>query len=303
MTVNTETTGTTSATAATSTVATASTRATERDRAWEWEWDQWRPPLLPLAWQRMRLELRAFSRVREEVIFTAALPVLLLALFGAIFGGEIENTGVDISQYFVAGMLASTGITVGFQSLSGQLALEQDDGTLKRLAGTPMPKSAYVMGKIGLVVVVAVLQTTVMLSAGVVLFNVSLPDASGWLLLVTVLFLNLSIWTLLGLAFSRIITNPRAGAAVATPPVLLLQFISGVYIYFDAVPSWLQSVASIFPLRWVALGLRQALLPHDFQAAEPGGSWQTGMMFSMLGLWLLAAGVLAGLLFRWRVRE
>lgn len=297
MTLNTGTASTTTTDATTPSSSPA--RSTERGQ----EWDEWRPPLLPLAWQRVRLELRAFSRVREEVIFTAALPVMLLALFGAIFGGQIENTGVDVSQYFVAGMLASTGITVGFQSLSGQLALEQDDGTLKRLAGTPMPKSAYVMGKIGLVVVVAVLQTTVMFSAGVLLYNVSLPDASGWLLLVTVLFLNLSIWTLLGLAFSRVISNPRAGSAVTAPPVLLLQFISGVYIYFDAIPDWLQSVASVFPLRWVALGLRQALLPHDFQAAEPGGSWQTGMMFSMLGLWLLAASVLAGLLFRWRVRE
>ena len=264
---------------------------------------EWRPSLLPLALQRAQLELRAFTRVREELIFTAALPVMLLALFATIFGGEIENTGVDISQYFVAGMLASTGITVGFQSLSGQLALEQEDGTLKRLAGTPMPKSAYVLGKIGLIVVVAVLQTVVMLTAGVLLYNVSLPDAQGWALLITVLVLNLSIWTLLGLAFSRMITSPRAGSAVAAPPVLLLQFISGVYIYFDAIPGWLQSVASIFPLRWAALGLRQALLPDTFHVAEPGGSWQTETMFGMLGGWLVVAAVLAGLLFRWRVRE
>ncbi len=263
----------------------------------------WRPSTWQLSWQRVRLELQAFTRVREELIFTASLPILLLALFATIFGGEIESTGVDISQYFVAGMLASTGITVGFQSLSAQLALEQQDGTLKRLAGTPMPKSAYVLGKIGLVVVVATLQSMVMAIGGVLFFDVSLPDAGGWGLLISVLLLNLAIWTMLGLAFSRIISSPRAGSAVATPPVLLLQFISGVYIYFESIPSWLQSVASIFPLRWAALGLRQALLPDSFQTAEPGGSWQTGAMFTMLGLWLIAAGLLAGLLFRWRVRE
>ncbi len=265
--------------------------------------EAWSPPLSQLVWQRIVLELRAFSRVREELVFTAAFPILLLALFATIFGGEIEQTGVDISQYFVAGMLASTGITVGFQSLSGQLALEQQDGTLKRLAGTPMPKSAYVMGKVGLVIVVASIQTIVMALGGVLFFDVSLPDGRGWALLASVLLLNLAIWTLLGLAFSRVISSPRAGSAVATPPVLLLQFISGVYIYFGSIPSWLQGIASIFPLRWAALGLRQALLPDNFQSAEPGGSWQTVTMFSMLGLWLVAAAALAGVFFRWRVRE
>lgn len=264
---------------------------------------KWRPPLSRLARQRFILELRAFRRVREEVIFTFTLPIMLLSLFAIVFGGQIENTGVDVSQYFVAGMLASTGLTVGFQSLAGQLALEQDDGTLKRLSGTPMPKAAYMAGKIGMVATVAFIQAAVMFAIGVTFFDVALPDGQGWLLLGLVLVLNLTIWTLLGLAFSRLIRNPRAGAAVTVPLALILQFISGVYITFDSLPSWLQTVAGVFPLRWAALGLRQALLPNEFQVVEPGGTWQTGTMLIVLGGWLIGSGVLAGLFFRWRVQE
>lgn len=259
--------------------------------------------LIDLSLGRVVYELRAFRRVREEVIFTFSLPIMLLTLFAIIFGGEIENTGVDIGQYFVAGMLASTGITAGFQSLSGQLAIEQQNGTLKRLAGTPMPKAAYVAGKIGMVTVVAIIQTLMMFVLGVLFFDVTLPDGTGWLLLVSVLALNLAIWTMLGLAFSRVIASPRAGGAVSAPPALILQFISGVYIYFDSIPEWLRDVASLFPLRWAALGLRQALLPDSFQTVEPGGSWQTGTMFAVLVAWLVASAALSGLVFRWRVRE
>lgn len=263
----------------------------------------WRPPLGRLARQRYRLEMRAFSRVREEVIFTFALPIVLLALFATIFGGEIDGTGVDASQYFVAGMLASTGITVGFQSLAGQLALERDDGTLKRLAGTPMPKAAYMLGKIGLVTTVAVIQAVTMFVIGVAAFGVTLPDAQGWAILGSVLALNLSIWTLLGLAFSRVIRDPRAGAAVAVPPALVLQFVSGVYIQFSMIPSWLQQIASVFPLRWATLGTRQALLPDEFSSAEVGGTWQTPTMLLVLGAWLVVSALGAGLVFRWRVQE
>jgi len=263
----------------------------------------WSPPLGRLALHRYRLEMRAFTRVREEVVFTFALPIVLLGLFAAIFGGEVEGTGVDFSQYFVAGMLASTGLTVGFQSLAGQLALEQHDGTLKRLAGTPMPKAAYMLGKIGMVTTVAVIQTITMFVIGVAAFGVTLPDAAGWVVLVSVLALNLSTWTLLGLAFSRVIRNPRAGAAVAVPPALVLQFISGVYVAFDVVPPWLQQIASVFPLRWATLGTRRALLPDSFAASEVGGSWQTPMMYLVLIGWLGASAALAGLVFRWRFQE
>ena len=242
-------------TATTTTTAATTTSAVRPD---------WTPPLGRLAVHRYRLEMRAFGRVREEVVFTFALPIVLLGLFAAIFGGEIENTGVDFSQYFVAGMLASTGLTVGFQSLAGQLALEQHDGTLKRLAGTPMPKAAYMLGKIGMVTTVAVIQTVTMFAIGVTAFGATLPDAEGAVVLVSVLALNLSTWTLLGLAFSRVIRNPRAGAAVAVPPALVLQFISGVYVAFDVVPPWLRQIASVFPLRWATLGTRRALLPDSF---------------------------------------
>lgn len=262
-----------------------------------------KPSLWRTSLHRYKVELRTFRRVREEKIFTFCLPIALLALFATIFGGEIADTGVDVSQYFVAGMLAATGITVGFQSLAAQLALEQHDGTLKRLAGTPMPKAAYMAGKIGMVVTIAALQTVTMFIIGVTFFDITLPTTRGWLILVSVLALNLAVWTLLGLAFSRLISNPRAGGAVVVPPTLILQFISGVYIPFSEIPEWLQSVASAFPLRWAALGLRQALLPDGFAQVEPGGSWQTGAMYANLLTALLVAAMLAAVFFRWRGRE
>ncbi len=44
--------------------------------------------------------------------------------------------------------------------------------------------------------------------------------------------------------------------------MLLLQFISGVYINFAALPEWLQNVASVFPLKWLAQGFRSVFLPR-----------------------------------------
>ncbi len=58
--------------------------------------------------------------------------------------------------------------------------------------------------------------------------------------------------------------------------MLVLQFISGVYLPFTQLPDWLQDVASVFPLRWMASGMRSVFLPSQFASAEPGGAWHLG---------------------------
>ncbi len=99
---------------------------------------QRQPSTLGVGLRRGLIELRQFSRERDAVVFSLLFPVGLMVLFASIFKGEIENTGVDIRQVFVAGMIASGIMSTSFQSLAISIAIERDDGTLKRLAGTPM---------------------------------------------------------------------------------------------------------------------------------------------------------------------
>jgi len=87
---------------------------------------------------RTGIEVCQFFRERESLIFIFAFPVILLAIFGAVFDNEIAP-GVSFTQYFVAGMIASGIIVTSSQSLAISIAIERDDGTLKRLRGTPMP--------------------------------------------------------------------------------------------------------------------------------------------------------------------
>ena len=109
---------------------------------------------LPGTWsiglRRVRIELLQFARDREAAFFTMLLPVLLLVVFGSAFTGNVAP-GIRFSQYFLAGMLASGIVYTSFQNLAINIPQERDDGTLKRLQGTPMPKSSYFIGKLGLV--------------------------------------------------------------------------------------------------------------------------------------------------------
>ena len=261
------------------------------------------PSVARVGLARTRLELTAFFREKDALIWTLLYPIVLLAIFGSVFDQEIAPE-VSFSQYFLAGMIATGLMLVSFQQLAIGIALERDDGTLKRLEGTPMPRAAYFVGKIGMVLVTAVAQITLLLVVAVLFFDIELPtDSSSWATFAWVSVLGITSGTLLGIAFSSIPRSGKSAAAVVTPPLLILQFISGVFFVFTQLPTWMQTIASLFPLKWMAQGMRSVFLPDYFAAEEAAGSWQLGLVAVVLVAWTIGGLVLALTTFRWRRRD
>ena len=258
------------------------------------------PGVLTVGWQRAKFDVRNFFRQKDAVGFTLAFPVMILLLFGAIFKGKVEGTNVDYTQVLVAGILASGIASVSFVSLSIGICVERSNGTLKRLAGTPMPRVSYFLGKVGLVLTTALIETVLILGIGVALFNLHLPaDAGHWFTFAWVFLIGITACTLLGVAMSAVPRSEKSAAAVVNLPFVALQFISGVFVQYSSLPSGLRMIASIFPLKWLAQGFRSVFLPDSFLVAEPGGSWQHPAMVLVLAGWCLAGLVLCRVSFRW----
>jgi ABC-2 type transport system permease protein len=250
---------------------------------------------------RAVVELKEFFRQRESVVFTLMLPVLLLVVFGAVLDFDIGN-GVSFTQYFMAGIIAAGVLGASLQNMAISIATERSDGTLKSLAGTPMPKSAYFVGKVVQVLAVTAVIVVVLLFIGVVFYGVDLPTGSDWATFLWVTVLGAAACTLLGIALSSLAKNGRSASATVTPFALLLQFISGVFFQFSEIPTWMQTVAAIFPLKWMAQGLRSVFLPDVMAAAEPAGSWELGRTALVLTAWCVAGLFLCVATFRWQER-
>jgi ABC-2 type transport system permease protein len=259
------------------------------------------PSTLGVSRSRVSVELKEFFRQREAVVFTVALPVLLLAVFGAVLNYDIGE-GVTFVQYFMAGIIAAGILGASMQNMAISIATERSDGTLKHLAGTPMPKSAYFIGKVVQVLAVTVLIIAVLLLLGVVVYGIDLPSGGEWFTFVWVAVLGAAACTLLGIALSSLAKNGRTASAVVTPFALVLQFISGVFFLFSSLPSWMQTIAAVFPLKWMGQGLRSVFLPDALAASEPAGSWELGRVALVLGLWCVAGLLLCVWTFRWQDR-
>jgi ABC-2 type transport system permease protein len=259
-------------------------------------------PSLPSVYRsRATVELKEFFRQRESVVFTLLLPVLLLVVFGAVLDYDI-GFGVTFTQYFMAGIIAAGILGASLQNMAISIATERSDGTLKSLAGTPMPRSAYFVGKIVQVLAVTVAIIAVLLLIGVAFYDIDLPSGRDWVTFAWVTALGAAACTLLGIAISSLAKNGRSASATVTPFALLLQFISGVFFVFGSLPTWMQTVAAVFPLKWMGQGLRSVFLPDALAAQEPAGSWELGRVALVLAVWCVAGLLLCVVTFRWQER-
>lgn len=257
---------------------------------------------LALGLDRTRVELKMYFREKEAVFFGFLFPVLLLGLFSVVFSGQFTDDTMTAARFFLPGMVAAGVLLTSFQTMALSVATERDDGTLKRLRATPMPPVAYFLGKVGLVLVSSFAQVVILLVLARVAFGVPMPtDASRWGTFVGVFLLGLFGGTVLGVAYSSLSTARSIGAVVIGP-MLVLQFISGVYIGWDSVPEWLRQVASLFPLKWIAQGMRSVFYPDGMASVEMAGQWETGRTLLVLGAWAVGGLVLCLLTFRWYKR-
>jgi ABC-2 type transport system permease protein len=255
---------------------------------------------LALGWERAKVDLRELVRNSQSVGWTLAFPLLMLVLFATIFHGRVQGTEVTYSQLFVAGIIGSAAMATGFVNTAIAIAMDRDAGKLKRLAGTPMPKAAFFIGRGVAVLVMTIAEVVVLLGFGVAFYHVHLPTQPGrWFTFAWVLVLGLGASTLLGIAVGGRIGNAKAAPAVVNLPYVALQFISGVYVPFTQLSPTLKTVSAFFPLRWLCQGMRSVFLPDSFRANEVGHTWQHPTMALVLGCWVVGASLLCLLTFRW----
>ncbi|WP_397420136.1 ABC transporter permease [Protaetiibacter sp. SSC-01] len=274
-----------------------------------------RPPARPasfgpartirLGLSRVGHELRAYFRQGDTVFFTFLFPLLMLTIFSVAFsngdfGRTPEGDPVTAAQFYLPAMLAAGVLLSGLQNMAIDIATERSDGTLKRLAGTPLSPVSYFIGKIGQVLVTGLAQAALLIVAARVAFDVPLPtEPEHWATFAWVFLLGVTTCAILGIGLAGLPRSGKSASAVIIPIVLVLQFISGVYIQFTMLPEWLQNVANLFPLAWLAHGMRSVFLPADYAALEAGGEWNLVGIAIACGIWLVAGLVATRLTFRW----
>lgn len=268
------------------------------------------PPLpagrtIRLGLSRIVYETKAYFRQGDAVFFSFLFPLVMLTIFSVAFsetsfGTDADGNDVSAAAFYLPAMLAAGILLSGLQNMALDIATEKGDGTLKRLGGSPLPVVSYFIGKIGQVLVSSIVQAALLIAVASLVFGVALPtEPEKWFTFAWVFLLGVATSAILGIALSAVPRSGKSASAVVIPIALVLQFISGVYLSFSMLPEWLQNVASVFPLKWMAQGMRAVFLPESFEALEQGGTWNLAGVAIVTGLWLVFGLIACRLTFRW----
>lgn len=246
-----------------------------------------------------RMAMLVALRTPRTIIFTIAFPVILLVLFNSIFnagGSETTTLPSDVKlgaeAYFTAGIIAYAAALSTFTTLAVSLTTQRENGQLKRYRGTPMPPWTFIAGQIIRAEAQALAMAAILLAIGALAYGIPVP-ASTFPAFVLYLLLGTATLCSLGIALSSFTPTPDAASTIAPFSVVILSFISGVWIPVDQLPSWLESIGKLFPLSHLALGLQTALAP-----GASGSGLEAGNVLALV-IWALVGIRIASRRFKW----
>lgn len=250
-----------------------------------------------------KAELRNFFRNKMQLTFVLLFPILLLVVFASLFSGDLEVGGqsVPLKQLMMAGIIAAGVMSTGFQGVAIDIVLERDKGMIRRFGTAPMPRAAYFIAKIVRVLVTTFVEVVVLLLISVVAYDLPLPETgTKWLTFTWVILLGTFACTLMGMAWAGAIPSGPAATPMTTPIFMVLQFLSGVFLPLSDTPRWMVGVAEVFPLKWMAQGLRSVFLPDVMKYGEPRNSWELGTVAIVMGAWVIFGTLITWRTFKWR---
>lgn len=232
-----------------------------------------------------RVELLLTLRRGESVLITLIVPVLLLIFFTSL--NIVPTTNGRAVDFLLPGMLALAVMATGMVSLGIATAYERYYGVLKRLGGSPLPRSGLIIAKVISVLVLELIQVIVLV--GVATFLYGWRPAGSPLLALFVMAIGTVTFAALGLAMAGAL---RAEVTLAGANALYLIFllIGGGILPLSHLPTPLAVLAQMLP----AAALTQAL-----QASMTNGAGFPGFALLTLAIWAVIILFVAIRTFQW----
>jgi ABC-2 type transport system permease protein len=211
------------------------------------------PETAALVWRQYRLERRMFWRNPSAAFFNFALPLIFLALFGAVFSGSQEDLDV-----IVPGIAGMSIVSTTFVALAMNVVALREQGILKRLRGTPLPSGAYLSAVAAHAVTNTIVQVTLVTVVGRAFLGTGWPK--DIVALIVFAAVGVVCFAALGVALAHAIPNLDAAPAYTNAVFLPLIVLSGVFYDGDNAPAFLHDIAAALPLTHLIDGLSGAMV-------------------------------------------
>lgn len=242
-------------------------------------------------WKLTWVEIKLFLREPMAAFFTLAFPLMMLFLFGSIYGNKPTSFfggygSVDVSVPAYTAMIVAT---TGLLGLPITVASYRERGILRRLQATPLRPQAI----LGAQVIVNFLMTMwgmgLLVVAGKLVYNLRF-DGNPFSVLAAFVLSSMSFFAL-GFVLAGLLPTARTAQIVAMVLFYPMIFLSGATIPREVLPESIRQVAQILPLSHVVTLLRGLWM---------GDPWEKHLTeVGILAVLLIVGVLVSSKTFRW----
>jgi ABC-2 type transport system permease protein len=201
----------------------------------------------------------------------------------------LSSTNISTVTYLVPSILAMALMQLGVFA-AVPLVQQREKGILKRMGATPLQRWKLVASNILLRLVVAAVDTVLIIGIGIAVFHIQLVGNMAAAL--GIVFLGAGAFLALGFMLASFLKTEEQATGVVQVVQMPLMFLSGIFFPFDFMPDFLRSVARLLPLTYLGDGLRQTMV-NGTQVAP------LSVDVLILAGWLVVCLAIAARSFRW----
>lgn len=234
-------------------------------------------------------------RFREPavVFFLYAFPLLLLVVFGLMFGHTTANIG-EVPVGYVDLQLPALAVlamaTIAFQQIPSSTAAQRELGILRTLRAHHLKPWVYILAELAVNVVMVVLSTGLLMLASTLFFGLQFRGSVLWVF-VCLVFCSVSLFSI-GYLIACAVPSSRLAGAIGNFLFFPMMFLSGIAVPIHEMPEMVGMVGS-----WSPLGQAVTLMQSAWHGVEPAA---VGPEMAMLAGLLVVSAVLAFRWFRWQ---
>ena len=207
-------------------------------------------------WILTQRNLAHWVRQPWAPIFGLLFSIMLLLVFGFLFGGAITVPGGgEYISFLLPGMLALS-MMFGVESTATAMANDARKGITDRFRSLPIGSASVALGRVGADLANSAVELLVLLAGGLLIgWRIGTdPGSAALAVLLLLLFRFAMLWIgiFVGLSF-------RGEGATAAVQVLVwpIGFLSTAIVSAETMPGWLGAVAAWNPLSATATATRE----------------------------------------------
>lgn len=196
------------------------------------------------------MELKLLARDPLTVVFTLALPLIVLYVLGAVFGNNPNPRyyrGVGAMDFYVPAYIALAVASMGLIGLPVHLASYRERGVLKRFRASDVPVWAIVGGQIVVTVIAGAAGSLILWIGSMITYSVELPKSP---LLVLLAFLLAAIcFGAIGVLLGTVLPGARAAQGAGIILWFVMMMVGGAGPPYEVMGATLRAVGDATPLR------------------------------------------------------